>query len=315
MKSSLLLSNFTCLDHAVLTTQGICGGSYMVSIEVSGEVTSDEHVVVDFGTIKKDIKAIIDDNEYGMDHKLWVTRQDVDNTAITSLDSYYVFTTPELSVTLPRNAFHILRDADSLENSVKLYVQEKLDEKYPGVLVDKVILSTEPVLSYNPGFKSGTHFVSKPALFRYVHGLKDSTSWGCQNIAHGHLSYVQLVATVPNGVYAAHTAQLVENLALEIAESINDFHFINEANCYIVGYDIPSSTDYTFVNSYHSLERGNFDMRLRGISKMCILPTETTIEYIVEHVASVFEDRLREAGVARIIVSEGLTKAAFKDVA
>lgn len=313
MKSSLLLSNITCLDHAVLTTEGICGGSYMVSVEVSGETTSDEHVVVDFGTIKKTLKAIIDDPEHGMDHKLWINETDFERStpAVGDPSKYVlpiVFGT-ESYLIVPRNAFHILRDPFSVEGSLQLYLQERLSLQYPGVTVDKVHLSTKAVLSYMPGITTdkGPEWASYPVYFRYAHGLKDSTSWGCQNIAHGHLSYLQVMRNFPT-VYPPNYADIllsISGLAQRIGDALNDTYFVAACN---VDEDDPHRI------SYQSRDRGQFTLELPRDTKVVHLPIETTIEYIVEYVHEVYGKELADLGVSRIIISEGLTKAAFKDI-
>lgn len=314
MKSSLLLSNITCLDHAVLTTEGICGGSYMVSVEVSGETTSDEHVVVDFGTIKKTLKAIIDDPEHGMDHKLWITEADFERSTPEQTDAGMrclpiVFGT-ESYLIAPRNALHILRDPFSVEGSLQQYLQERLSLQHPGVTVDKVHLSTKAVLSYTPGInpmQAIPVWVSDPIYFRYAHGLKDSTSWGCQNIAHGHLSYIQLMLDLPNLHAENHAPVLLAaaGLAQRIGEELNDTYFVAACN---------ADPEEPYHISYQSRDRGQFTLELPRNAKVVYLHVETTIEYIVEYVHEVYCQELADLGVSRIIVSEGLTKAAFKDL-
>ena len=312
MKSSLLLSNITCLDHAVLTTEGICGGSYMVSVEVSGETTSDEHVVVDFGTIKKTLKAIIDDPEHGMDHKLWITDKDLAHSTSSTMEPSLICVPvvgTEAYMIVPRNALHVLRDATSIELSLSLYLQERLRLQYPGVTVDKVHLSTKAVLSYMPGITldNGPQWTSHPEYFRYAHGLKDSTSWGCQNIAHGHLSYLQLVHRLPTVYKPDHCESMLalSNLAKRISEDLNDTYFVAACN---------ADNDDPYRVSYQSRDRGQFTLELPRNAKVVYLHVETTIEYIVEYVHEVYGQELYDLGVSRIIISEGLTKAAFKDL-
>src|SRR5574343_1490291 len=77
MKSSIFLSDLTVVDHAYINSQGqVIGGSFNPGFIVSGEVDPVEKVVVDFSTIKKDVKYSIDKHidDYhhnGFDHKIW----------------------------------------------------------------------------------------------------------------------------------------------------------------------------------------------------------------------------------------------------
>ena len=71
--AELFLSDLTVVDHAYIDDSGnVVGGSFNPTFYVAGNVDPVEQVVVDFSTIKKDIKNIIDSRLIGFDHKLWV---------------------------------------------------------------------------------------------------------------------------------------------------------------------------------------------------------------------------------------------------
>ena len=187
-KATIALVDFTCLDHAKLLPNGkIQGGSYNVSAYVSGEISDDEAVVIDFSNIKKRLKAIIDDDTFGFDHKLWVNPRYAtgvfDSSAIGGgRDTIIGIQTKCMEFALPFNAIRVV--SDNLIENIRTYVQKELELVYPNVrgLSVNLYFSIVP----NPIWPTEPY-----AMFRYVHGLKNSTSWGCQNIAHGHLSYIQ----------------------------------------------------------------------------------------------------------------------------
>ena len=185
------------------------GGSYQASFEVGGDVTADENVVVDFSRVKKDLKAVIDGKEVGLDHKLWVINgysnlvEPV--TFFTGISpsgqeiEYCSIYTPSTALTVPRNAVAIF-DA-VLPEEDETWADEEIVSLSAGQ--EAARLCTEAFKSIHPGVSRITCEMGVNAhtsqsrggdtigYFRYVHGLKNSSSWGCQNIAHGHLSFIQ----------------------------------------------------------------------------------------------------------------------------
>jgi 6-pyruvoyl-tetrahydropterin synthase len=83
--STLFLNKITVIDHALINREGLVqGGSYNLSVKVSGEVKGEEQVVVDFSKLKSSIKNLIDDTEKGYDHKLWFIRGYSDGDVVIS---------------------------------------------------------------------------------------------------------------------------------------------------------------------------------------------------------------------------------------
>ena len=68
---TMFFSQPTVIDHAYIDQEGrVVGGSFNPDFLVTGEIDPKEKVVIDFGTGKKQIKALIDHKEFGYDHKL-----------------------------------------------------------------------------------------------------------------------------------------------------------------------------------------------------------------------------------------------------
>ncbi len=281
------------IDHAYINDKGqIIGGSYNPGFIVTGNVDSHEHVVVDFSTIKKDIKNLIDRHvsdfyANGFDHKLWFIEGYSLGTigADAPKDSTtVVIDTPAASLQIQRDALKIIRNNINNTNStysvqyigyaLESYLTELLTEQYPNINVN--------VQCFN---NTHIHTIDQncPLLyFTYSHGLKDSTSYGCQNIAHGHLSFFQ-----------HHNPTVVLSVCVELDGTV----FINKEN-------IVNDDDEAITIKYVS-ERGLFFAKYnKQLNKIIVLDTETTIEYIAEYVKDKY-------AISDFYISEGLSKGTY----
>lgn len=287
--STMFLSNLSIVDHAYIDNRGnVVGGSFNPSFLVSGEVDPVEQVVVDFSAVKKQIKAIIDDKQIGFDHKLWFI-QGWSAGTVSQTESYYTITTPTTELQLPINAVTIIPDGiysiDSIGRHMGALVERELSKLHP-----KINIKVECLNSVDAHFPTNTR---SAALFRYAHGLKDSTSWGCKNIAHGHLSYVQLLPVTEA------TSALVETVAQELDDTIFVFrdNIVRESDSWMmIGY---------------TTERGGFEAHYKKDAyKLVVLETETTVEHLVDYVVARFAEEFESTGVSHVLVSEGLSKGA-----
>ena len=277
MQSSIFLRNITVLDHAYIDEYGfVKGRSYHVSAIVTGEVESQESVVVDFSRCKKLLKGFIDDKESGFDHKLWVY---VDNNQkIISQDDRMIIMTPYIYVDVPANAVSfVYQDEDTLAK----YLTTKMQNEFSDLNITVEVELTDDGVT-NCG-----------SYFAYSHGLKNSSSWGCQNICHGHTSFVEV--RKDNGEHDYF-------LRNDIAEYLNEAIIINKEN-------IVEQTVFNIAIEYQSTDRGRFYVNYKMPHKWIVFDTETTIEYIIEHVAEEFKDRLKGK---TLFISEGLSKGAIK---
>jgi 6-pyruvoyl-tetrahydropterin synthase len=293
--ATMHLNHVTVLDHGYIGDDGmVYGGSFHPSFLVEGDVDPVEKVVIDFSTVKKKVKALIDDNETGFDHKLWIMEGYSNCKYMIKQDQIWIKSN-RLELDLPRNAVKIFKcDSHSTFNvgqALELYVEEAMQDSHPGTRITCYNSTTPHVIND-----------ADVSMFTYVHGLKDSTSWGCQNNSHGHLSFVQVIGDT----ISSNTDELkkVENL---IANTLDRTVFINSEN-------ITENTDEQLTIEYYTEARGWFIATYYKTedTKIIILNTETTIEYLVEYVADRFARELSQCGAATIMVSEGLSKGAYK---
>ena len=315
----MFLNHLTIVDHAYIDDTGeIIGGSFNPSFLVSGDVDPTEQVVVDFSTVKKQIKNIVDCPEKGFDHKLWVLNDsavtcteysDVDANGL--IEQRIMLVTPIVQLDVPLNAVKFV-DATSytistIGNALAKYVTDEIKVTHPSVTVQVVNDCNAHVLSHftHDGivYCAATELEREVVRFSYVHGLKDSTSWGCKNIAHGHLSFIQLFTH--NALISSHRSEMM-GLEYDIAQEINGTTFIRKEN--VVHQD-----EDQLIIEYTTESRGRFKATYNlADTKVVVLDTETTIENLVSYIKGKFSDRLKDLRVDAIFVSEGLSKGAFE---
>ena len=316
----IALNNLSVVDHAYIDNEGkVVGGSFNPSFLVAGKVNEIEKVVVDFFTVKKDLKKIIDDYTYGYDHKLWIIKgySKVEIVADPDYRSYYdqskpaivgpnkpriVLKTPKLTLELPFDAIRFIDNArdhsiHEIGWSFQQYVQTELQKVHPESKIEVECYNNidrhQLIASDNPG-----------SYFTYVHGLKDSTSYGCQNNSHGHLSFIQLLKASP-GELQYGDAELLA-LQQKIATELDGTIFIRRENLFNL-----HKQDVVSIR-YETPKRGLFIAEYqRAGNKLKILETETTIEYLADYIGNLYGSQMKAIGVQYFLVSEGLSKGAF----
>jgi 6-pyruvoyl-tetrahydropterin synthase len=307
MQSTIFMNNLTAIDFAYLTPtvmpdkiSPLTGGSLQLSATVTGKLDDHEAVVVDFSKIKKDIKNLVDDNENGFDHKLWVP--DDYNTNHPQIEIYeeageLQITTPNFNTICPTNAVRFV--SYDIADCIRKYLQEELEILYPKIGIKiKVDLSTEMIVpdSMRP------HILP----FRYVHGLKNSSSWGCQNINHGHLSWLAICDKGGNGI----------PIPVDFYVRLN-----NELNgaCFVWDKNIIPSDNNDIVNIGYKCERGYFESSYSKSAKLRVINTDTTVENLVSWFIDFYRNELtsgvlKAKGAYSVTMSEGLTKGSIKEI-
>ena len=304
-KISILLDHITCLDACEVWVDDSSddyvqmeGFSKMVSVEVFGPVDEKEQVIIDFGEVKKVLKGLIDDPVKGFDHKLLLT-QSLALKPTVELD-YEEKDGKVRQIVVIRNphrehqvAFKIKGDSGflriyqgTLKQALEEYLTRELREMYECEALDvKVYLNSKAVSSDN----------KYRAYFNYMHGLAHSSSWGCQNMLHGHTSWVQAIDD--QGCVNVRVSDLIAEY-LDGNYLVHDIHMVE-----VYLYDhTPEKVKYT------SEDRGKWVMKLPG-HYIFPLDDEPTIENIVAHVAEQWEEEFEENNIIKLVISEGLTKA------
>lgn len=295
--STLFLNNITQIDYAELNTDKWIptGSSVHLNVKVTGFVDSHENVVVDFSKIKKTIKGLIDHKSKGFDHKMWLpldlaTYQDVE---VYEEDGEIQIIAPNFETIVPNDAIRYV-DPHNICGYIEAFLDSELATIYP-----KVRIKTNVWLNQAPWIPD--QMKSHAAYFRYVHGLKNSSSWGCQNINHGHLSWIAVIDDKHNGVYCNW---------FPIKRIIDDAVFVWEEN--IVGVD----NNFTSVR-YTTPQRGFFETTYGPSTNIIKLKTETTVENLAVWFVDFFKNNLKSSDMIKskacgIWMSEGLAKGAVE---
>lgn len=303
---SIKLDDITCLDAAEVWIDPsvpdyvvLSGVSKMVSVEVFGQVQGDEQVIVDFSNLKSTLKALIDDPDGGFDHKLLINFEDF------SKDNVEYETKGEngrkrdmLRIRKPDGTIAFQVKGDGFVRSYDGKFQDSISAHLTAGI--RAIYGTKDLTAVATLHGQPSHVFDGAyrASFNYMHGLCNSSSYGCQNIIHGHSSYVQVINEF-GGV-----DEYVTNF---IAEYLDGCYLYSEEH--LRWEDMAASNDSELYKiGYTSRNRGKWTLKIPGSYQMP-LTNEPTIENIVKHVAWVFKDELAEAKAAKLIISEGLTKA------
>lgn len=301
-KSSLFLQNITQIDFTRYYPRfcSFIGGSYQLNCVVTGEVIGSEQVVVDFSALKKTIKSLVDDREHGFDHKFWV-REHFDEIEVkTSRDASikeneYQLEADGFKAIVPKNSVRIISTDKTPLQCLRSYLQTELQKIYPeiGITID-VELTEEMFVPKNQRYSI--------IDFNYTHGLKNSTSWGCQNLNHGHYSWLSFSNENGDGIFLPHTTNS------NIKHFLKNAIFLFEENIINI---INNLTQY----GYETQDRGRFFIQYNNREKnhnLIIMKKETTIENIADFLWDKFTSSeissLRNFKIEKMFISEGLAK-------
>lgn len=178
--------NISDVDHAILMPTGeIVGNSFIARASAKGVVTDDENVIIDFSSGKKKFKQHLDNT---IDHKLWVNVNDFVIGDYSDTEVKIVTLNDSIELILPRDAVLFL-DHYLVSLPYMTYIK-KMIELAVDYATDSYTYTNEDM--YNVKFTKSPNSILRPSsiFFNYAHGLPNSTSFGCKNMAHGHLSYI-----------------------------------------------------------------------------------------------------------------------------
>jgi 6-pyruvoyl-tetrahydropterin synthase len=300
-KSTMFLNDVTVIDLAILDADGIIGGySVRPRFWVTGNIDPNEGVVVDFSTIKKQIKGLIDHKEFGYDHKLVIGKNAHHYVNAAGAEDWIGIKSNSVEASVPRNAVKLCDNAedpydlDAFSLELAAFLEQKFAEEYGMELEFRVTLDVEFEYINNSDIAGS---------LCYSHGLKSSTSWGCQNIAHGHFSFIQFLPGQNHGPDDIIDYEGALALMREIEEEYGAAVFIFSENVQLV-------TESAITVGYET-ERGKFSAKYQKSSnKLIVIDTETTIEFLVAEIGNKYREQILATGYGAVAVSEGLTKGA-----
>lgn len=203
MKSKIFVTA-EAVDYAYVSRSGhIIGNSERPLLSIEGNIDTAEDVVVDFGTIKRELKAF-----KFFDHML-VINNDVEKAKSLDVGYYDKIITTNYELDLPKDGVYDAGNLPLVKNNIsrKRLFKHALDnspliktlcDRY-NVIIDLVGFTLPTTLNF---FEESNNSVLPIQLsVSYCHILPKSTSRGCQTL-HGHGSkiYYNIPATKDCGI-------------------------------------------------------------------------------------------------------------------
>lgn len=291
----LFVNDLTVIDFSYLCPQrGIVGESWIVDITLDGSL-NDQSMVLDFGRVKKQIKAIIDDS---VDHKLAVPAEHAYTQVSRSDDDsgYWVdFMRPEgrsVHLFCPADAFAFI-DADVVDmDTVKTYLHAVIKRELPtNVKGLQLTLRAEAIQGF---------------YYHYTHGLKKHDG-NCQRIAHGHRSAIQIfIDNMRTPRLEKQWADRWQDIYVGSREDIVNVAQMqrSEAAKKALGTSAPEHVCYSY-----QADQGLFELAVPA-EENTVIETDSTVECISEYLAN--QIKLEEGNVAvKVVAFEGVGKGAI----
>lgn len=279
----LFVEQLTVMDVALLdAARGLLGQSWIVDLELEGPLNH-SGMVLDFGEVKRLIKRRID---AVADHVLLVPMQAPGLTLeIQGNDTALSFATKHGVVAHrgPKESLCLLEGASVTPEAATTYVTARLRE-----LLDELGLQAlTPHITLREEIIEG-------AGYQYCHGLKKHEG-NCQRIAHGHRSRLHVWL---DGARA-------QREEMRIAEEWRDIYLGTRE-------DLAERTHENGQEHFrfaHTSGQGRFELTLPA-SRVCLVETDSTVEWIAAHLAARVKARHPGAEV-RVAAFEGVQKGAI----
>ncbi|EGN75771.1 6-pyruvoyl tetrahydropterin synthase [Idiomarina sp. A28L] len=294
----LFVNDLTVIDFSYLCPErGIVGESWIVDIILDGSL-NDQSMVLDFGRVKKQVKAIIDQS---VDHKLLIPAEH-SFTQVTREEAgthYWVdFLRPNKSIHLycPADAYAFI-DSDTITQETTIaYLQAVIKRELPANVKGlELTLRAEEMNGF---------------YYHYTHGLKKHDG-NCQRIAHGHRSAIKIfVDGMRSPAWEQRWSRRWEDIYVGTEEDISEISSMRLSSAALkhVG-------DHHIGYSYMA-EQGLFELILPAQENE-VMVTDTTVECIADYVAHevaetiVAESTPRHRPKVKVIAFEGVGKGAI----
>ncbi len=177
----LFVNDLTVIDFSYLCSRrGVVGESWIVDVLLDGAL-NEQSMVLDFGIVKKQIKAIIDE---AVDHKLLLPIQDKNlNISVSTFHQDHEFVDFESE----QGAFYLQSPACAFA---------KIDDS--AITIEAVTAHLNDIIMRElPSNVKGLTLTLRPEVidsdyYHYTHGLKLHDG-NCQRIAHGHRSKIEFI--------------------------------------------------------------------------------------------------------------------------
>lgn len=287
----LFVKDLTVIDSSWLCEKrGMVGQSWIVDVVLDGGLDQ-QSMLLDFGQVKKRIKAIIDEE---VDHKLLVPMQS-EMVQISEGDHDMLW----MDFLRPQGSYH-------------MYVPQQALALLPAAAINIASVTeylTQRVLSYLPNNIHGLtlqlreELINSPS-YHYTHGLKKHDG-NCQRIAHGHRSMLEI--WVDGERSEALEQQWAERWQDIYLGTVEDLIPPEQLNLTQHGKAISAASHTAF--SYVSAQ-GLFQLAVPK-AQCELLDTDTTVECLAHYLFDTIKAALQPAQHLKVAAYEGVGKGAM----
>jgi len=268
----LFVNDLTVIDCSYLCPErGIVGESWIVDIVLDGAL-NEQSMVLDFGRVKKQVKAIIDNS---VDHKLVVAAEHSYTKVTHNSDdsaNWVDFLRPDnrsIHLFCPADAFAFI-DADIVSvETVTEYLKAVIKRELPGNVEGlRLMLRPESI----DGF-----------YYHYTHGLKKHDG-NCQRIAHGHRSKLQVrLDNIRQPVLEKEWSDKWQDIYLGTTEDVCSHNDLKLSEAATKNTSEASHTSYSYI-----ADQGLFELIVPNTENF-VIDTDSTVECIADYLATVIK--------------------------
>ncbi|MCM2679844.1 6-pyruvoyl trahydropterin synthase family protein [Echinimonas agarilytica] len=287
----LFVKDLTVIDASYLCPKrGMVGHSWLVDVVLIGNL-DEQSMVLDFGQVKKRIKAIIDEE---VDHKLLVP-SDHENTLCTSGDHEMLwldFETDKGSIHLysPSQGIALIPGEAITIETVTQYLSEIIKRYLPANVAHLQLTLREEVIH--------------SASYQYTHGLKKHDG-NCQRIAHGHRSMIEIWTNATrNHELEQRWANRWSDIYLASVEDKVPPEQLHRSK----GAELISDESHDCF-SYVS-GQGLFELAMPK-SSVELIDTDTTVECLADYILATVKREFLVSEHVRVHAYEGVGKGAI----
>lgn len=286
----LFVRDLTVIDSSYLCERrGMVGESWLVDIELGGEL-NEMSMLLDFGRVKKLIKAIID---HEVDHKLLVPADNPllrkGEAAPGELTVDWLRPGRSIHLRCPEQAFAFIPGVHVERESLTAYLMQVLERELPGNIKDLTLTLR--------------HEKIDGAFYHYSHGLKKHDG-NCQRIAHGHRSPVELY--VDGERDEALEAAFAERWGDIYLGTLEDEVALSTLSLSSHAAKLEPSSHIGFA---YEAPQGRFELAMPR-AEVEMIDTDTTVELLAHFIAREVKKQVGDKFL-KVVAYEGVGKGAI----
>lgn len=291
----LFVNDLTVIDFSYLCeNRGVVGESWIVDVLLEG-CLNEMSMVLDFGVVKKQVKAIIDD---AVDHKLLLPKQSnklrITKSNIREGHEFVDFSSKVSSYYLqsPAQAFALIDAEEITIEAVTSHLIAVIKKQLPtNVSGLKITLRPENIDS---------------DFYHYTHGLKKHDG-NCQRIAHGHRSMITLYKDGERSTelekYWCQRWKDIYLATIDDQVSIDDIELSDYAKTNL-------TPDHRFFA--YMAPQGRFDIAVKQ-QVLEVVDCDSTVELLADYIGRELK-KLNPHNEITVVAYEGVGKGAIANV-